>query len=856
VKRETRECRSFPHPLLLSLSLSYVSLTHTLTLDRINSLNHTYRYVDHYRRDGGFFSIPNFSLRSSTFSASVVKHEIKNLEQFSSCPPHIVSYLMDLVRGKNSNNNNYKIPSIPPLSLRRTREICSYYQNLSNVNQVVTQMVRDDMTRDVLGSDIPFGISLPLIQALRKAKNDPPLNWPRSAYVLIQREDIASILNRRRRGSTDENVLSPELLVDDNDDDEEEEEEAEENVDIKQSDSTDGLKEIRVASRLRFSEDQRVKEVSRLLRSSKPMRLVLDRHADTSDADLAAEQQSALGHLCARAMALPVSRGMLTMSVTRPLLTEALPIPELVLAARIPPNDAIVKLDMSSQSEDMTYWPRFHNGVAAALRLGRSRESLTRTWIVYNRPKQPNYEHAGFLLALGLQGHLTCLRTTDFYMYLSQRHHATTAGLLLGLSANHRGQADASVFKMLCLHLPALLPASFSEISTSSVVQITALLGVGLLYQATAHRLTVEFLLEEIGRGASERDEGDRAARGGAGSSGSEGYSLAAGLGLGLIALGCGKTSNGLLGLSDLRLEERLQRYMTGGKDKHDWVNTSITSVGATLALGLIFLKSGNRAVSSRLAAPDTLFLLDYVRPDQLLVRTLARGLVMWDEVEGTEDWIRTQVPLCLRSAVKTLLKTGVHGMFSGASEHDMLESILGAKSEKEEDEKKVDEDKMDLEEEKIGDDDESTTTTTTTTTEDIDAQSVRQAYANIVAGACAAIGYRYAGTGNQDAYNILMHHLRRFAIMRGAVAATEPNPEDKIRLNEMRKKRAREKRLLRRIQPDRATLEMCLGMFERELFFITILMDISHFVSVSLSLSHIYTIILTRLTQTQVRLP
>ena len=220
---------------------------------------------------------------------------------------------------------------------------------------------------------------------------------------------------------------------------------------------------------------------------------------------------------------------------------------------------------------------------------------------------------------------------------MSQRHHATTAGLLLGLAANYRGKADASVFKMLCLHLPALLPASFSEISTSSVVQITALLGVGMLYQATAHRLTVEFLLEEIGRGASERDEGDRAARGGAGSSGSEGYSLAAGLGLGLIALGCGRSSNNrLLGLSDLRLEERLQRYMTGGKDKHDWVNTSITSVGATLALGLIFLKSGNRSVATRLAAPDTLFLLDYVRPDQLLVRTLARGLVMWDNVRGT----------------------------------------------------------------------------------------------------------------------------------------------------------------------------------------------------------------------------
>ena len=379
-------------------------------------------YIDHYRRDGGFFSIPHSRLKSSTtFSASLVKHEIQNLERFSENPPNIMSHLMNLIRGRSSKSLScFDIPvgdssTTSSQRLRRTQEICSYYEHLCDVNKVVTRMVKDGMTRDVLNSDVPFGVSLPLLQVLRRAKDNPPLNWPRSAYVLIQREDIASILERKRHCDDDEKTLSLELLVDNTNDEEDTQE-----IEQQQRDSlsTDGLKEIRVQSRLRFSEDRRVKEVSRLLRSSKPMRLVLDRHADTSDADLAAEQQSALKHLCARAMALPVARGMLTMSVTRPLLTEALPIPELVLAARLPPNGAIVKLDMSSQNEDTTYWPRFHNGVAAALRLGRSRESLTRTWIVYNRPKQPNYEHAGFLLALGLQGHLTCLRTTDFYMYV------------------------------------------------------------------------------------------------------------------------------------------------------------------------------------------------------------------------------------------------------------------------------------------------------------------------------------------------------------------------------------------------------------------------------------------------------
>ena len=53
---------------------------------------------------------------------------------------------------------------------------------------------------------------------------------------------------------------------------------------------------------------------------------------------------------------------------------------------------------------------------------------------------------------------------------------------------------------------------------------------------------------------------------------------------------------------------------------------------------------------------------------------------------------------------MKKLLETGVHGMFtSGASEHDMLESILGAKQEG--GEKVDDEDAMDVEEQekKVG---------------------------------------------------------------------------------------------------------------------------------------------------------
>lgn len=45
---------------------------------------------------------------------------------------------------------------------------------------------------------------------------------------------------------------------------------------------------------------------------------------------------------------------------------------------------------------------------------------MSRTWIIYNKPDEPNVIHAGLLLALGLHGHLRVLTITDIYQYYSQ----------------------------------------------------------------------------------------------------------------------------------------------------------------------------------------------------------------------------------------------------------------------------------------------------------------------------------------------------------------------------------------------------------------------------------------------------
>lgn len=59
-------------------------------------------------------------------------------------------------------------------------------------------------------------------------------------------------------------------------------------------------------------------------------------------------------------------------------------------------------------------------------------------------------------------------------------------------------------------------------------------------------------------------------------------------------------------------------------------VNLDVTAPGATLALGLMYLRTGNKAVADWMAPPETQYLLDFVRPDFLMLRILSRGRTVY----------------------------------------------------------------------------------------------------------------------------------------------------------------------------------------------------------------------------------
>ena len=325
------------------------------------------------------------------------------------------------------------------------------------------------------------GLSLILMNAQHMCRMSPPQTWPASAYQLIQRSDLVAQRKQEkhyRRTLIHNNTLNvrarqsfnckpdPDFDVKRNSEKNKEEE-------------TDGMESLDWdLLRLRWPEDQRVYEVRRMLASSKPVAINIIQRPEVSDHDLLEEQERHLYALCVRTMALPMGRSMFTLCTNMPIATELLSMPTLNLTGRAPPRGTTIDLTNIEVPLNMNMWPLFHNGVAAGLKISpncNAEHKIDSTWIVYNKPKGTSdlsTEHAGFLMALGLNGHLKNLATVSLHDYLSRGHEMTCVGLLLGTSAARRGTMDMQITKLLSVHLECLLPPTSTELDVPHTMQV------------------------------------------------------------------------------------------------------------------------------------------------------------------------------------------------------------------------------------------------------------------------------------------------------------------------------------------------------------------------------------------------
>ncbi|OTF73812.1 anaphase-promoting complex subunit 1-like protein [Euroglyphus maynei] len=475
--------------------------------------------------------------------------------------------------------------------------------------------------------------------------------------------------------------------------------------------------------RLLFPNDQRLYEAFRMLLSSKPMIIDIKQEPGVPDNEFVEEQEKHLLALSFRTMAMPLGRGMVTLRSYSPTVIERFPIPPLVLHGKVPPRH-LIHLSHIDVPPNMNVWPLFHNGVSAGLRISSAPNRMVdSSWILYNKPANnqsadDHYEHAGFLLALGLNGLLDNLSIMHLHDYLSNGNDLTKVAILLGLSASRRGTMDSTVFALLGIHLEGLLPSTSTELDVSPIVRVAAVLGTGLLFQSTGNRYIAEVMLTEIGRPPGPEMEHyiDR-----------ESYALSAGLAFGLVTLGRGNQLMNVTTSDGISIPDQLNHYMLGVHKKMsalqkektktpsyhiregDCINADVTSPGATLALGMMFFDTANAAIVKWLEVPETQNLLEMVRPDFLLLRVLAKNLIMWSAISPTAEWIDSHIPTIIYDHAFQRNTTVEKGL-----ENEMM------------------------------------------FIDNVDYETMTQSYCNIIAGACFALALRYAGTANDQAFQVV----------------------------------------------------------------------------------------------------
>ncbi|CAL1698012.1 unnamed protein product [Somion occarium] len=550
-----------------------------------------------------------------------------------------------------------------------------------------------------LFENLPLGLAAPLKEAARACQLSPSGDWPTNAFRLIGRNDLVELVSKApdlmfdygyRSVKEYLNPNTPRKSINDYAEDVRRALPGEMNVTGVEL----GLKDF---IDIRFAQDRRVDEVARMLCSSAVTTIKAVERPDTNDVDQARELQNQVLRLTERTLALPFGRAMFTFGTVTVVTRETYRIPRMEYTARLQQQNLAMVPDPAKLNAEVISWADFHNGVASGLRISHTSTVVDSSWIKFNKPAELTPEHAGFLFALGLTGHLRELLTWHTFSYLTPKHDLTTTAVLLGLSAAYAGTSDRHVTKLIAVHLPALLPTQNVDLNITLVMQAAALSSIGLLYMGTKNRRMAEVCISQIGRKDLVPPDLSNDFR--------EACTLSAALAFGMVMLGKGSDVP-----ADVTLFERLCELIHGGQEapvdpahSKNAFDIHLTSPAATIALGLMYLRTERQDVAETLVIPDTVMALDRIQPHYLLLRTLAKSLILWSAIAPNESWLASHIPEAIAQAMQE--------RFQGKPVNDSFEL----------------------------------------------------AYYNIVAGCCFALGLKFAGTATEEAYSLIVRYYDVF---------------------------------------------------------------------------------------------
>lgn len=438
-----------------------------------------------------------------------------------------------------------------------------------------------------------------------------------------------------------------------------------------------------------------------------------------------------------------VGKGAVDLGTEGVSVTDYVNIPAICTTGRIKEKERnfsyLFNLENQTDKSQMN-WAEFHNGVSAALSI--SKKSLSkidkeglRTWIEYQKTDLQRYDHAGLVYGLGLQGVLDCFTIADIYFNLKGGIDARIIGTILGLAIfkndNFHYMIEETKQKAFCLLLEVNMSDN-SNVQINRIVQAASMIGNGIYNKASCKKTLIETMLREIEARPLNENNNNR-----------ECHSLSAGFALGLISLGKGSNVSST---KDLQIDEALfnlivdeskgsifdknreaqlqkQRNNANGSKKAYFAsnvkeplegNGLLTTPSALIALALVNLKTNNAIVSSRLELPNTIYEVINGNPLHILLKVVARHLIMWRDIEASEAFVQRSIP----ESVRFLFEKPFHELA-----------------------------KLNLNNRNF---------------DNIDFHNLTVIYFNIIAGTLLALALKYAGTGDETIKAMVFANIRK----------------------------------------------------------------------------------------------
>lgn len=659
-------------------------------------------------RHGAYYMLESTNMASWLFDESVLHASRVPAEPFT--PPSILNFiettnlgtntrpfvtLLDLVAGLESTKTLMTVNGTFARLLIRLTPRTILITNLlagTSIKTVlgrVSEMSSWGLDKSMLET-LPESVAVSFRAAISSCQTHPPPALDKDLLKLIGRDDLESLEEEDRniRSQGKLAIATPSDAMRDIHN------VCNSTLEVETVGAYDGAAEVdrQSITRMIFKEDQRFAEAAKLLHPLHAPVAQCIPEPGWSDTELLEAQQELAKTIALRTLAVSPGRSCLFYNACLPLLTERFPIHGFTLSCIMKPSNTTITADKLAYTEEKVSWAFFHAGVEAGLSIARNAKGIDSSWILFNKPQELKNRHAGFLLALGLNGHLKSIAKWVAFKYLTPKHTMTSIGLLLGLAASHLGTMDTLITRLLSVHVTRMLPPGAAELNLSPLTQTGGVMAIGLLYCNTQHRRMSEIMLSEM-ENVEEEDPSNPQD-----SLRDEGYRLAAGYALGFINLGRGKD---LKGLHDMQIVERLLALAVGTKKVSLVHILDKGTAAAAVALALIFMKTQDAVLARKIDVPDTMHQFDYVRPDVFLLRTVARHLIMWDNICPTFSWIKNQLPSVYQYKFK-------------------LTIIRSLKSED-------------------------------------------MPFFNIIAGLCLSIGLRFAGSGSIEVRTLLCYYLGHF---------------------------------------------------------------------------------------------